>query len=282
MAIGGVLRAARLARKCSIEDISRVTKIAPSVLRALENDQFEAVPGGLFTRGFLRAYAREVGADGEELVRRFREEVEPPAATPAPAAQARGSDAEDLSTDVDEPPAWAKHTQLIQVAVILVVAIGYLASLRPAKPSARIDAPVPVDAPAPIRADPVPVATTGSTPAAATSLAVEIHPTGRCWVQATADGKRTAGRLMDAGSAETIYVKGSLTLRVGNAAAFSYSINGVAGRALRPSAVPVTIRIDRQNYESFLEPRPRPDAASADRRPVADAARAAACCPRTP
>jgi len=70
MAIGGDLRAARRARKRSIDDISRTTKIAPAILRALEKDDFDAVPGGLFTRGFLRAYAHDVGLDGEDLVRR--------------------------------------------------------------------------------------------------------------------------------------------------------------------------------------------------------------------
>ncbi len=284
MVIGGVLRAARLARKRSIEDVSRATKITPSVLRALENDQFEAVPGGLFTRGFLRAYAREVGVDGEELVRRFREEVEPPVTSPAPPAQTQMSDADDLSTDMGEPPAAAKHTQIIQFAVILVVAVGYLASLRQAKPSARIDAPV--DAPVAIRADAVPVATpvatTGSTPPAPASLAVEIHATGPCWVQATADGERTVRRLMSAGTAETIDVRDNLTLRVGNPAAVTFSINGVAGRSIGRSGMPTTIRIDRSNYESFLDPPRRPETATDDRRPVADAARAAACCPRTP
>src|SRR5437773_11028760 len=126
MAIGGELRAARCARKRSIDDISRATKIAPQVLRAIENDRFEAVPGGVFARGFLRAYAREVGLDGEELVRRFREEVEPPATTARSSSQAAASQADDLSADLDDPPAAAKHTQIIQVAVILVIAIGYL------------------------------------------------------------------------------------------------------------------------------------------------------------
>jgi hypothetical protein len=137
----------------------------------------------------------------------------------------------------------------------------------------------PVDA---VPAEAVPVATTGSTTAAATSLAVEIHPTGSCWVEATADGERVVGRLMDAGSRDAIDVKENLVLRVGDPGAFAFTLSGAAGRSLGRGGAAVTIRIDRANYESFLDPRPRSESVTADRRPVAAAARAAACCPRTP
>src|SRR5688572_27176868 len=70
--IGAELRRARLARKQSIEDVSRATKINPSFVRAIENEDFAKLPGGLFTRGFLRAYAREVGLAPEEMVERYR------------------------------------------------------------------------------------------------------------------------------------------------------------------------------------------------------------------
>src|SRR5438477_2289374 len=78
MDIGAELRNARKARKLSIEEIARVTKISPSVLRAIDRNDFSSVPGGLFTRGFLRAYAREVGLDPEEIVQLYRTEFEQP------------------------------------------------------------------------------------------------------------------------------------------------------------------------------------------------------------
>src|SRR5258707_4986843 len=134
MAIGGDLRAARRARKRSIDDISRTTKIAPAILRALEKDDFDAVPGGLFTRGFLRAYAHDVGLDGEDLVRRYRAEQEPPGTAATTTSQTIASQVEVRAADPDEPPSAARHSQIIQFAVILVIALGYLASLRPAKP----------------------------------------------------------------------------------------------------------------------------------------------------
>jgi cytoskeletal protein RodZ len=280
MGIGGELRAARRARKRSIEDISGTTKIAPSILRAIENDRFDETPGGLFTRGFLRAYAREVGLDGEDLVRRYRAEVEPAAVTTATStSDPAASPIDDRAADLDDPAAAATHAQIIQLAVILlVVGVGYLA-LRPAKPPVLVDAPIETAVPA--AADAAPIATTGSTTPVATtgstapvptdgptttvakSLTVDIHPTGPCWVDGTADGQHVVGRLMDAGGRETIEVKENLTLRVGDPAAFAFSIDGVAGRSLGRPGVAATIRIDRANYESFLAPRPSSESARA-------------------
>ena len=74
MDIGAELRRARVSRHLAIEDVARVTKISPSVLRAIEQNEFGSVPGGLFTRGFLRSYAREVGLDAEAIVQLYRAE----------------------------------------------------------------------------------------------------------------------------------------------------------------------------------------------------------------
>ena len=50
MNIGADLKNARLARQQSIEDVSRATKITKAVLQAIENDAFDRVPSGIFTR----------------------------------------------------------------------------------------------------------------------------------------------------------------------------------------------------------------------------------------
>ena len=61
MSIGIELRQAREARGIPLRDIADRTKIRLSVLRAIENDDFEHVPGSVIMRGFLKLYAREVG-----------------------------------------------------------------------------------------------------------------------------------------------------------------------------------------------------------------------------
>jgi hypothetical protein len=69
----GYLRAERDRASLSIEDIARVTRIPEHSLRRLEAGEFEDLPGDVFVRGFLRSYARCVGLDAEEVVRRYSE-----------------------------------------------------------------------------------------------------------------------------------------------------------------------------------------------------------------
>src|ERR1700704_2375149 len=90
MDIGGDLRRARTARHLSLAEIADRTKINGSLLRAIEDNRFDRVPGGLFTRGYLRAYAREVQLDPESIVERYRSEYEPPPPQPEPPAEEAG------------------------------------------------------------------------------------------------------------------------------------------------------------------------------------------------
>ncbi len=58
---GARLRRAREARGLSVKEIATATKISVLVLEALERSDVSRLPGGLFSRAFVRAYAREVG-----------------------------------------------------------------------------------------------------------------------------------------------------------------------------------------------------------------------------
>ena len=56
----------------SITELAYRTKISEATLLAIERNDLKALPGGIYLRGFLRAYAREVGCDPEEIVARYR------------------------------------------------------------------------------------------------------------------------------------------------------------------------------------------------------------------
>jgi len=55
-------------RGIGVEEIAEATKIGSRSLRALEEEHFEQLPGGIFNRGFVRAYARYLGIDEEQAV----------------------------------------------------------------------------------------------------------------------------------------------------------------------------------------------------------------------
>ena len=65
---GEKLRKHRESRGLSLDAISTTTKISTRMLRAIEEEHFDQLPGGVFNKGFVRAYARQVGLDEEEVV----------------------------------------------------------------------------------------------------------------------------------------------------------------------------------------------------------------------
>ncbi|MHB8217313.1 MAG: helix-turn-helix domain-containing protein [Candidatus Sulfotelmatobacter sp.] len=65
---GEKLRKQRERRGLELDAISNSTKISTRMLRALEDEHFDQLPGGVFNKGFVRAYARQVGLDEEEAV----------------------------------------------------------------------------------------------------------------------------------------------------------------------------------------------------------------------
>jgi len=68
---GEKLKKEREKRKISLEQISLSTKIGTRMLQALEEDKFNQLPGGIFNKGFVRAYARCVGLDEDQTVAEY-------------------------------------------------------------------------------------------------------------------------------------------------------------------------------------------------------------------
>jgi cytoskeleton protein RodZ len=67
-AFGERLRREREMRGVSLDDIAEATKIGTRLLRALEDEHFELLPGGIFNKGFVRAYAKYLGLNEDEMV----------------------------------------------------------------------------------------------------------------------------------------------------------------------------------------------------------------------
>jgi cytoskeleton protein RodZ len=70
--IGPTLRQARNRRKVELSEIEAATKIRVRYLRAMENEEWDVLPGGAYVRSFLRTYASFLGLDGDRLVDEYR------------------------------------------------------------------------------------------------------------------------------------------------------------------------------------------------------------------
>lgn len=69
--LGEELKSAREAAGLSMRELATRTKISVTALEALERNDFSRLPGGIFGRSFVRAYALEVGVDPDATVARF-------------------------------------------------------------------------------------------------------------------------------------------------------------------------------------------------------------------
>jgi cytoskeletal protein RodZ len=69
--IGQYLRRHREERAMSVEEVSRATRIPVGNLERLENDHFDDLPGEVFVRGFLKAYARAVSISVDDVLARY-------------------------------------------------------------------------------------------------------------------------------------------------------------------------------------------------------------------
>jgi cytoskeleton protein RodZ len=76
--IGATLREARMRARIDVSEIEAQTKIRAKYLRALENEEWDLLPGPTFVRSFLRTYAQALGLDDKALVDEYRRLYEQP------------------------------------------------------------------------------------------------------------------------------------------------------------------------------------------------------------
>ncbi|MDC0741554.1 helix-turn-helix domain-containing protein [Polyangium mundeleinium] len=88
--IGRYLRHARETRAMSVEEVSRATRIPVPSIERIEADHFDDLPGEVFVRGFLRAYARAVSLPVEEVLARYTASRRVAVVTPLPIASPAG------------------------------------------------------------------------------------------------------------------------------------------------------------------------------------------------
>ncbi len=254
---GGKLRQARERRGISLRQIAASTKISAAALEALERNDISKLPGGIFSRAFVRSYAIEVGLDPDDTVREFLERFNQEGARTAEAVAAEVPQEE---REFQERQKKAARLALGGVAVlaILVVALVVAYRARAARLKAEQEAlqsaaaaAAAIPPPAPEPAAPPPPAETAP-PAAAAQLQLEIQPARDCWVSLTVDGKKLFARVMLAGEKQTVAVVKEATVEVGDAGAFAFSINGKPGKPLGDKGQVRTLKLTPATASQYL------------------------------
>ena len=250
-------------RGLSLDEISRTTKINKATLRAIETSDPLHLPAPIYTRGFVKAYAREVGLDPDHTADEYLRNIEPlrsqhllvddgmlPPAVHAPPRIDPNNDARALLA-VNQ----ARRFGRLTIVAATIGAVLYFASFRGDEAPAQTNALAELSDAAPaggaVAADAtnsdVAVANLGNEP-----LRMELTSQGPCWVSIVVRGETVFAKLLKAGDRATIDVQDEAIVRVGEPGALSYSINGQSGRALGRRGIPVTVRISKDNFHEFL------------------------------
>jgi hypothetical protein len=263
---GDTLRRAREAQGLSLDDLSRLTKISVSKLTALEHNDLDLLPGEVYVRGFLRAYAREVELDPEETVQRYFEHIhaeQEMVAVTVPHAGALASHrgpvamhavAHDEGHPASDLNPKSATGQWVAGAVAVIGLIAYLTFTQthaPSNDAVQAAAPAGDAAHASGSGTPDQAATAANT-AVPNVLQFELQPQGPCWISANVDGEPVLSKLLQAGDHHTFQVHDELVIRVGDPGAVTYSINGQPGRPLGRAGEPINVRITKDNYRDFV------------------------------
>jgi cytoskeleton protein RodZ len=243
MSIGAQLRTAREAKGISVGTLSQRIRIQPRVLSAIELDDSSSMPPRPFGRGFVRAYAEEVGLDPDRTVREYFAQFPSTVTAGIP-------DIRDRSTrvvrdaDFTPPSQWSGFAAAV-VILLLVVAAAVIFGRRggaPHEPQAVGTSGGSVATPAATESRPAAAAVEtppSATPQAPSAPAAPARPltlvltaSRPCWVTADADGRRATFRTLQAGDHETISADREIVLRVGDAGAVSWTLNGREGAPL--------------------------------------------------
>jgi cytoskeleton protein RodZ len=265
---GDKLRREREMRGVTLEEIAESTKIGTRSLRALEQEDFEKLPGGIFNKGFVRAYSRFLGLDEEQTVADFDlawSEHE----------SARGPVQELVADEKLEPERSTSKLLLAVLMVAIAVAAAWYAlqGFRRAR-TARNQEPAPSgsqqvsaaqpSSPSPPSVSPAAGQSSDAAPSAAVTngapenreplsnsnsaaasdesgkasvgkptessapIRLQVFAREASWLSIIADGKYVSQGVLNAQKSRTIHAQKEVRLTVGNAGGVEVSFNGQA------------------------------------------------------
>jgi len=259
---GEELRREREIRGISLKEIADATKISKRFLEAIERNDHKTLPAPVFTRGFVREYARYVGLNAEEMVNRYNfaaandDRIEKPPTVAKYAATPPRDITPKPPAKRGIPPTFTRVNGNAIFAFVIVLALGAVAywaiqNKRRERELADVAASsIPVTTTKAAVA-PSPIAT--PRPADAATLRLEIDVTKDSWVELDADGKRVFTEVMSAGGHHTFdATEGFRFVRIGNAAGLTLTLNGTPVPPLGADGEVVKNRVfDRQALESL-------------------------------
>lgn len=239
------LRQAREQKGLSLRQVAEATKLSVRAIESLEHDRVSELPEGIYRRSIVRAVAKEVGLNPEQLLTEF--------ATLHP---------DDLPTmpscAIAAPQVTTSFNKVLTlVSAVLPLVAGILYFALPMTRAMVTDKPkVAAQRRAgSLQSEIVPVGGFKELPVVHSRpvpVVVTLTISSRCQLRVVADGNEIIGRTMEQGETLPIELGDELLLQGDNASAVQFSINGQAGRLLGEPGDVLSTRIGRDDYQDFL------------------------------
>ncbi len=251
---GEQLKREREMRGVSLEEISAATRISTRFLEALENEQWDRLPGGVFNRGFIRSVARFLGLDGDTLISEYELERKTSPETHA---------AVDAPEDI--PRNWRPAAAALALLAVLLAG-GWFAYQRYALDiSARIhrhtaavaSAPNPsLAGPAQATAEPSPSSAAPSSASpdsgaalAAVPLDLKIQAGKAADVKVIADGNIVFEGHLDVDAAKRFTARDTLEITASESSALLLELNGQTVPPIGTPGQPGSITLTRKDLK---------------------------------
>ena len=248
--IGEILRKERENQRMTIQDIEDGTSIRAAYIEAIESGDYDKMPGRVYAKGFVKNYANFLNLNGDEIVKQFMAEVSPPAPVVEQAQNVTAEEPKGKSTFSVSGKRIAiseegfnignllSGNNLVAaiVAVVLIVGGIFYYTKDSGTEIAKVDtqpvtqevqtqpAAQPQTAPQPQQ--PIGSQASAAVPPQVDGVNVQATFSGDCWILVTTDGNViyegviTAGQVMDWKGNENVNV------RLGNAGAVDFVMNG--------------------------------------------------------
>jgi cytoskeletal protein RodZ len=248
---GEELRREREIRGISLKEIADATKISKRFLDAIERNDHKTLPAPVFTRGFVREYARYLGLNSDEMVNRYNfaavgddrieqsshlERLTTPQAPPPPKKKAPLKSIPAPYARVD------RNVYILIIVVIALAGVSYWALKHRRETRAneeRLAAETKTSAaPAPIALPPAAPAQTASTPTqppavVPAKLILSLEITRTSWITLDADGERQINAELRRGFHRTVEAKDAFRFKtIGNAGGVTITLNDLPVPAL--------------------------------------------------
>ena len=230
--IGTILKEKRESKGLTLMDIERGTSIRSRYIQAVENDEYEKTPGGVFLKGIIRNYGDFLGLDGMALLQRYKGTTAGKANEKAISDGIREvdnvrmniqlKDKRDIGSGTGrfELPKLPVKQCLAGLAVVAVLGAGYVAIPKaidyvknlPSEPKQEEKAAASAEQ--------------NTAKAPLDKVVVEMEASGSCWTEVTADGKEIFAGMLQAKEKKTFEAKDKLIVKYGNIGVMNIKVNG--------------------------------------------------------